>query len=144
MRHVALLAILLALILAGCGGPRADTTVPDPPNSTPLEQSDNQKIHTLLEGWQRELPAAMKAAGVKDPIEQKVFRSSASLQEISDFYNKQLTQKGWHQAPNMPGIQDGVLITGYEIDNTSLVIAAVDATRLGSSGVIVYTVKGAK
>jgi hypothetical protein len=110
----------------------------------PLKRSDNDKINKLLEGWKREVPAAMKAAGVKDPIEEKLFRSTATLQEIDEFYRSQLTQKGWHQAPNMPGIHDGVLLTGYEIDTTTLVIAAVDATQLGSSGVIVYTVKGTK
>jgi hypothetical protein len=144
MRCVALLAILLVLVLASCGGPPPDTTVPDPPRSTPLERSDNDKINKLLESWKREVTATMKEAGVKDPIEQKVFRSTATLQEIADFYNQQLTQKNWRQAPNMPGIHDGVLITGYEIDNTTLVISAVDATQLGSSGVIVYIVKGTK
>ena len=144
MRHVVLLAILQALILASCGGSPADTTVPDPPKSMPLEQSDNDKINKLLEGWEREVPAAMKAAGVKDPIEEKLFRSTATLQEIDEFYRSQLTQRGWRQAPNMPGIHDGVLIAGYEIDTTTLVIAAVAATQLGSSGVIVYMVKGTK
>jgi hypothetical protein len=42
----------------------------------------------------------------------------------------------------MPGIQDGILLTGYEIGTTSLVIGAIDATRLGSPGVIVYLAKG--
>jgi hypothetical protein len=144
MRRVVLLAILLALVLAGCGGSPADTVVPDPPKSTPIEKSDNDKINTLLEGWKREVPAAMKAAGVKDPIEQKVFRSTATLQEIADFYNQQLIQKGWHPSPRMPGIHDGVLLTGYEIGNTTLVIGAVDATQFGSSGVIVYMAKGTK
>jgi len=90
----------------------------------------------------REVPAAMKAAGAKDPIEQKVFQSTASLQEIYDFYDKQLTQKNWQQSKNMPGIQDGILLTGYEIGTTSLVIGAVDATQLGSPDVIVYLAKG--
>jgi hypothetical protein len=140
MRRIVLSALFL--LLAGCGGPPPDTTVPDPPKSTPIEKSDNPKINTLLDDWRREAPAAMKAAGAKDPIEQKVFQSSASLQEIYDFYDKQLTQKNWQQSKNMPGIQDGILLTGYEIGTTSLVIGAIDAMRLGSPGVIVYLAKG--
>jgi hypothetical protein len=140
MRRIVLSALFL--LLAGCGGPPPDTTVPDPPKSTPIEKSDNPKINKLLDDWRREVPAAMKAAGAKDPIEQKVFQSSASLQEIYDFYDKQLTQKNWQQSKNMPGIQDGILLTGYEIGTTSLVIGAIDAMRLGSPGVIVYLAKG--
>jgi hypothetical protein len=58
MRCAVLLAILLALVLAGCGGSPPDTTIPDPPKSTPIEKSDNDKINKLLEGWKREAPAA--------------------------------------------------------------------------------------
>jgi hypothetical protein len=72
----------------------------------------------------------------------KVFQSTASLQEIYDVYDKQLTQKNWHQSKSMPGIQDGILLTGYEIGTARLVIGAVDATRLGSPGGIMYLAKG--
>jgi len=144
MRHVVLLAILLAYILASCGGPPPDTTVPDPPKSVPLERSDNDKINKLLEGWKREVPAAMKAAGVKDPIEEKVYQSTASLQEIADFYKKELTAKNWIQAQRMPGVQNSVLVDGYDLGTTTLVIGAVDASQMGGSGVVVYTAKGSK
>jgi hypothetical protein len=141
MRRIVLSALFL-LLLIGCGGPPPDTTIPDPPKSTPIEKSDNPKINKLLDDWRREVPAAMKAAGAKDPIEQKVFQSTASLQEIYDFYDTQLTQKNWHQSKSMPGIQNGILLTGYELGTTSLVVGVVDATQLGSPGVIIYLAKG--
>ena len=143
MRRVVLFIVLLALVLVSCGGPPADTTVGDPPKSTVFEKSDNEKINKLVADWKATVPTAMKNQQVKDPIEEKVYQSSANLQEINDFY-KQLTEKSWIQAPRMPGIQDGVLLTGYDSGNTTLVIGAVDAKQLGGSGVIVYTAKGTK
>jgi hypothetical protein len=136
--------LMLALALAACGGPPADTTVPDPPQSTTFEQSDNAKINQIVEGWKSTVPAEMKAQAVKDPIEEKVYQSTASLQEINDFYNTQLTQKNWVRAQRIPSPADGVLLAGYEIGTTTLVIGAVDASQLGGSGVVVYTAKGTK
>lgn len=147
MRRVLFAALIVAFVLAGCGGGTADTTVPDPPKSTTFEQGDNQKINQFVEQLKAQVPTEMKAHGVKDtaeqPIVQQVYQSTASLQEIADFY-KTLTEKGWHEAQKMPGIQDGVLITGYENGSTSLVVNAVEATKFGGSGVLIYTVKGTK
>jgi hypothetical protein len=75
MRRVVFLMLMLALALAACGGPPADTTVPDPPQSTTFEQSDNAKINQIVEGWKSTVPAEMKAQAVKDPIEEKVYTS---------------------------------------------------------------------
>jgi hypothetical protein len=136
--------ILLALALAGCGGAPADTTVPDPPQSATFERSTSEQVNKIVDGWKSAVPAEMKAQSVKDPIEEKVYQSTASLQEIADFYNKQLTEKSWVRAHRMPGVQNGVLIDGYQNGNTTLVIGAVDAAPLGGSGVVIYTAKGTK
>jgi hypothetical protein len=85
----------------------------------------------------------MKEQLVKDPIEEKVYQSTASLEEIEAFYKK-LTEKSWIESTRMPGIQNGILLTGYDSGNTSLIIGAVDAKPLGGTGVIVYTAKGTK
>ena len=69
--------------------------------------------------------------------------SSATLEEIDAFYKK-LTDKSWIIAPRMPGLQNGVLLTGYDSGNTALIVGAVDAKPLGGTGVIVYTAKGTK
>jgi hypothetical protein len=147
MRRAWIAALLLVLLIAGCGGPPPDTTVGDPPKSSAFEKSDNEKVNQLVDRWKSEVPAEMKKGGVKDtpeqPIEQKVYQSTASLQEIGDFY-KGLTSKDWHEDQKMPGIQDGVLITGYEIGNTTLVISAVDTSQFGGNGVVIYTAKGTK
>jgi hypothetical protein len=135
--------LLLALVLAGCGGTPADTTVADPPQSKVIEASGNQQIDKLVADWKTAVPASMKEQLVKDPIEEKVYQSTASLEEIDAFY-KQLTQQSWIVSTRMPGIQNGVLLTGYDNGNTSLVVGAVDAKPLGGTGVVVYTAKGTK
>jgi hypothetical protein len=143
MRRVVLSILLLALVLAGCGGPPADTTVGDPPKSKVIETSGVERIDKLVADWKASVPAVMKEQLVVDPIEQKVYQSDASLQEIADFYNK-LTEQSWIVAPRMPGIQNGTLLTGYDSGSTTLVVSAVDAKPLGGTGVIVYTAKGSK
>ena len=143
MRRMIVGIVLLALVLAGCGGTPADTTVADPPQSKVIEASGNAQIDKLVSDWKTAVPASMKDQLVKDPIEEKVYQSDASLEEIDAFYKK-LTEKSWIESTRMPGIQNGVLLTGYDSGNTSLVIGAVDAKPLGGSGVIVYTAKGTK
>lgn len=135
--------VLLALVLAACGGTPADTTVGDPPQSKVIEASGNAQIDKLLADWKTAVPASMKDQLVKDPIEEKVYQSNASLAEIDAFYKK-LTEKSWIASTRMPGIQNGILLSGYDSGNTSLVIGAVDAKQLGGTGVIVYTAKGTK
>ena len=143
MRRMIVGIVLLALVLAGCGGTPADTTVADPPQSKAIEASGNAQIDKLVADWKTAVPASMKEQLVKDPIEEKVYQSDASLEEIDTFYKK-LTEKSWIASTRMPGIQNGVLLTGYDSGNTSLVIGAVDAKPLGGTGVIVYTAKGTK
>ena len=143
MRRVIVSIVLLALVLAGCGGTPADTTVGAPPKSEVIETSGNQQIDKVLAGWKTTVPASMKEQLVKDPIQEKVYQSSASLEEIDAFY-KTLTDHSWVVAPRMPGIQNGILLTGYDSGNTSLVIGAIDAKPLGGTGVVVYTAEGTK
>jgi hypothetical protein len=143
MRRVILVVALLALVLIGCGGPPADTTVGDPPQAKAIETTGNEKLDKIVADWKSSVPAVMKEQQVKDPIEQKVYQSNASLQEIADFYKK-LTEQSWVESPRMPGIQNGVLLTGYDSGNTTLVVGAVDAKPLGGTGVVIYTAKGTK
>ncbi len=148
MRRFPCIALILVLVLAACGGPPADTTVPAPPKSTVLERSDNAQINQYVERLKTEVPATLKAQSIQDtaeqPILQEVYESTASLQEIEDFY-KTLTQQGWIQASGMPLLQDAVLIDGYENGSTTLVINAIEKAKFGDeSGVLVYTAKGTK
>ena len=143
MRRVVLCIVLFAVVLAGCGGTPADTTVGDPPQSTVIETSGNQQIDKVIADWKATVPATMREQQVKDPIEEKVYQSSASLEEIDAFY-KQLTNKDWVEAPRMPGVQNGTLLTGYDLGNASLVVGAIDAKPLGGTGVVIYTAKGSK
>lgn len=143
MRRVVLCIVLLALVLVGCGGTPADTTVGDPPQSTVIEKSGVEQIDKVIVDWKTAVPATMKEQLVQDPIEEKVYQSNASLEEIDAFYKK-LTEQSWIAAPRMPGIQNGMLLTGYDNGTVSLVVGAIDAKPLGGTGVVVYTAKGTK
>ena len=143
MRRVVMGIVLLALVLAGCGGTPADTTVDVLPDFKVIESSGNAQIDKVVADWRTTVPASMKEQLVKDPIEEKVYQSTASLEEIDAFYKK-LIDKSWTVAPRMPGVQNGILLTGYDSGNTALVIGAIDAKPLGGTGVIVYTAKGTK
>jgi hypothetical protein len=140
------LLLLCGLVLTSCGGTTADTTVADPPKSTAFEKSDNAKINAIVEGWQAQVPDELVSQSIKkETIEQKVYQSTASLQEIADYY-RSLTDpsKGWTEARNMPGLQNGLFVHAYDHGNVSLVVGAFDATQIGGQGVIVYTAKGSK
>lgn len=146
MRRVFVLVLLCGLALASCGGAPADTSVPDPPKATVFEKGDNAQINQIVEGWQAQVPVVLEQNLIKkDTIEQKVFQSSASLQEVVDFYKEQVsTAKGWVEAQRMPGMQGGLYLNAYDHGNVSLVIGAFDATQVGGEGTVVYTAKGTK
>lgn len=148
MHRIGLIALMMALLLTACGGSAADITVPAPPSATVIERSDNQQINQYIERLRAEVPVAMTALSIQDtaeqPILQQVYESTASLQEINDFY-KTLTQQGWIQAAGMPLLQEGVLIDGYEHGNITLVIQAVEKAKFqDEGGVLIYTAKGTK
>lgn len=44
----------------------------------------------------------------------------------------------------MPGLQGDVLLDGYEHGTTALVIGAIDASKFGGEGIVVYTLRGTK
>lgn len=145
MRRMLFLMLIFMFVATSCGGPPPDTTVADPPKSKVFEAGDNTQINQLVEGWKSAVPAEMKNQQIKpETIEEKVYQSDASLQEIADFY-KTLTTKGWSEVPKMPGLQGDVLLLGYEIGgNTTFVVNAVNTSQLGGTGVVIYTVKGHK
>jgi hypothetical protein len=144
MRRIVLLLLLLSLVLAGCGGAPADTTVEAPPQSEPFAESTNPKINEIISGWKSSVPATLQQYQIKpETIEEQVYESTASLEEVESHYAK-LIEKGWYQVPRMPGIQEGTFLSGYESGTTTLVIGALDASQLGGSGVVIYTAKGSK
>lgn len=144
MRRVLLIVGILAFALASCGG-SSDISVADPPKSTIFEKSENAKVNALVEQLKQQTPGAMQSQEIKpETIEQKVYESSANLEEIADFYKQHMAEKSWTEVQKMPGIQNGVLLLGFENGNTTFVVGAVDASALGGKGVIVYTVKGTK
>jgi hypothetical protein len=145
MRRIVLFLVLISLVLAGCGGAPADTTVEAPPQSEPFAESANPKINEIINGWKSVVPATLQQNQIKpETIEEQVYESTASLADI-DSHNEKLTEKGWYKVRRMPGIQEGTFLSGYEISGvTTFVVGAFDASQVGGSGVIVYTAKGSK
>ena len=70
----------------------------------------------------------------------------AFRKEVADFYNQQLPQNSWVQVRNIPGLQEGqgFYTSGFDHSTTHLTIGAIDATKFGGTGTIVYTAKGTK
>jgi hypothetical protein len=148
MRRFSIFAVLLLFVLTACGGSSAAPEVPTPPSSAVLENSSNAQIAAYIESLKTSVPASMTAHSVQNtnekPITQEVYQSTASLEDLATFY-KTLEGEDWTHSRNMPLLDGGVLIDGYEKGNWILVIHAVEAQLLGGeSGVIVYTAKGTK
>lgn len=145
MRRIIAFVFLCAFVLSACGGgTAAEVTVADPPKAAAFEKSDNPKVNAIIDGWRAEAPAEMISKQIKqETIEQKVYQSTASLQEVADFY-AQLLNNGWTEVRNMPGVQNNVFLKGYDHGNVSLVVGAFDAKEVGGQGVIIYTAKGNK
>jgi hypothetical protein len=142
MRRI-LMLLLLSFVLAACGG-GGDTTVPEPPSSRPFESSGSQQVDALVADWRTVAWEQMAADGVKPESKvEQVYQSTASLAEIDTFYGE-LTTRGWYRLARMPGLRGDVLLSGYENGVTSLVVGAVDASKFGGEGVVIYTLKGAK
>lgn len=141
MRRFFFFALVFTFVLVGCGG-TSDTTVGPPPQATPIEATSSTQVDKIISQLKQTVPERMQAQKVKpETIEQNVYRSTASLQDIESFYN-QLTQRGWSRVSRMPGVQDNILYDSYNNGNTALIIAAFDATALGGQGTIIYTAKG--
>ncbi len=146
MRRTLLLLAALALTLVACGS--TDTTVAPPPNATQIdsvETIDNAQIGIIISEWKNAAPAQMKADAVKpETIEERVYTVPGSLSDIQSHYNT-LTTKGWYSVKKMTNAQnDQVLLLGFEHGTTALVVGAIDATKFGGAGVVVYTLKGTK
>lgn len=146
MKRIVPLLLLVALALSACAGGSPPAAVADPPGAQPFEQSDSAQVNQIIQGWQAEVPAEMQAHAVKpETIEEKVFQTEATLQQVADHYN-QLTAQSWIASPRMPGLQAdrGILLLGYEHGTTDLVVGALDASKFGGSGVVVYTARGTR
>jgi hypothetical protein len=95
--------------------------------------------------WQAQVPATLVSQGVQQAtIQEKTYQSSATLQEVADFYNRALAENGWVEVRNMPGLQNGFYTTGYDHGTNHLAIGAVDARQFGGQGVVIYTARGTK
>jgi hypothetical protein len=145
MRRLFLVLLVAGMLLSACTGGPSDATIPDPPAATVFQPGSNQQINQILAGWQEEVPAIFRANAVKpETIQERLFTSTATVQEIADFYQGQMTSKGWFRAARMPNVQQegSILITGYEAGTYDLVIGAFDAAQFGGTGTVIYIAHG--
>jgi predicted small lipoprotein YifL len=144
MRRTLLLLLTLTIALTACGA-GGDTTVPAPPQATKVEQAEIAEINQILTQWKTVAPEQMRADAVKpETLEENVYTSPGTLAEVKTHYNS-LTNNGWYVVKNLVGAEnDQVLLLGYEHGTTALVVGAIDASRFGGSGVVIYTLKGTK
>jgi hypothetical protein len=149
MRPALILLVLLPFFLAACGGV-GDTTVGDPPASeriTDVSDIENEQVRTIVTRWDEVARQEMQRLAVKpETIEQRYYRSTASLEDIAAFYEQLSTNQGWTKVRGLPEVQNGVLLTGYEKGGgvVSLTVGAIDTTQLGGEGVVIYTAQGSK
>ena len=147
MRRIVLPLLVLALVLTACGG-TADLTPATPPNATKVEQTGNAKVDEIIKSWQASVPGSMTDHLIKaDTIQQAVYTSKDSLEAVQKYYVDTFADKnGWRASTRTPGLDatQGVLIDGYEHGTTSLTVAALDASKFGGSGIVIYTATGHK
>ena len=147
MRRVLFPLLIVAMLLVACGG-TADLTVVTPPNATKVDQTANAKIDAILKSWQASVPTAMTDHQIKaDSIQQAVYTSKDTLANVQQYYVATFADKnGWRASTRTPGLDatQGVLIDAYEHGTTSLTVAALDATKYGGTGIVIYTVTGHK
>jgi hypothetical protein len=149
MRRVLLLLMTTMLMLTACAA--GDTTVAPPPQAEKVTESvGNTEIDQILGQWKDSAQAAMKGDAVKpETIVEEIYTTPASLTDVKKYYNT-LTTKGWYPVRKMSvgdtaeNPNDTVLLLGYEHGTTALVVGALDATKFGGTGVVVYTLKGTK
>jgi hypothetical protein len=141
MRRFLALILILPVLLTACGG--GDITVPEPPAAQPFASS-SPEIDAIIAEWRTAAWDAMLADAVKPETKvEAVYQSSASLNDIDSHYSG-LTSRGWWRVRTMPGLQGDVLLAGYEQGTTALVVGALDASKFGGTGTVIYTLKGTK
>ncbi len=124
MPRLALMSIIFAVLLVGCGGAAAPTTTTTPPSTyqTPTPISTPTPIPTAgpLPGDIVVYPGAQLV--VSQPITTGTlyfYRSSAALGDVTTFYMDQMPQKGWTQtSAQLNGNQGNFLV--YVKENRSV------------------------
>jgi biopolymer transport protein ExbD len=144
MRRVLLVLTILVLGLTACSA-TGDTTVDLPAQATQVQTVEEETINSVLTDWKNVANEQMKADAVKpETLQEVTYTMPGTLADVQTHYNA-LTNKGWYTVKKMTNTSnDQILLLGYEHGTTALVVGAIDATRFGGNGVVVYTLKGTK
>lgn len=140
-----LVMLAAAMVLAACGTDSTTLTVADPPQATVVTGSTTAQADKIINEWKTTVPEELALRGIKpETIQQQVYQSSATLEQVAEHYQT-LTTQGWVRSARMPGIQGNYLLDGYDHSQIStVVIGAIDASQYGGTGTIIYTARGNK
>lgn len=145
MKHLWRLGLLVlgVALLTACGG--SAPVIPTPHNKVDGAQISDAALQKVIAGWQKDAKEGLVVGMVKaETIVEEPYQSSAALNDIADYYNKELGTNGWTYRQRTPGLQDGFFLGAYEHGNMSLVLAAIDLTKFSGTGTYVYIVHGTK
>lgn len=132
------LLVVMLVSLVGCGsdgggkpGGLPDTTIPAPPNSSHYQPGQDQLHDAAVDSFRQRAPNAF--AGTTTNI----YISTASMEDIKDFYTTEMPKRGWK--PIKPMEFPNTVSAYFEVDAFVAAINAVDLSMTGGTGILVVT-----
>ena len=125
------LLVVLMVGVVGCGGGVSDTTIPAPPSSSEYQKGQDPVLDTMVDSFSQ----SMATSGTSTT--NKFYMSTASAEEIKNFYTTEMTKRGWKTIES-PSIPDTTSVN-FQADNNVAAINMIDLSMAGSTGILVIT-----
>lgn len=125
------LLVVLMVGLVGCGGGVTDTTIPAPPSSSEYQNGQDPILDAAVSSF------SQSAANVGTGTTTKFYISTATMDEIKNFYTTEMPKRGWKTIES-PAVPNTVSVN-FQADANVAAINAIDLTMTGSTGILVIT-----
>ncbi len=125
------LLVVLMVGLVGCGGGVTDTTIPAPPSSSEYQEGQDQILDAAVGSFKQ------SSAGVGTNTTNKFYISTASMDEIKNYYTTEMPKRGWKTIES-PAVPNTVSVN-FQADSNVASINAIDLSMTGSTGILVIT-----